>query len=321
MDFSVVVPVFNEEKCLEELVNRCLAACGQTKRSFELILIDDGSKDASPKMISGYCAAHPEVVGVFLNRNYGQHAAVMAGFAQSKGDIVITLDADLQNPPEEIPNLLAMTDAGHDVVGTIRRDRRDPWFRRIMSKAVNWMVRRATGVMMHDYGCMLRAYSREIIDALLSCRETTRFIPVLANSFAARPGEITVGHAERKAGDSKYSKLKLISLYFDLLTCMSTFPLRMATILGVVMSILGIVSGLILILGRIAFGSSWAVEGVFTMFAITFALLGVLYLAIGILGEYLGRVYNDVRSRPMYLVKTVVGGKESSKSKTERKVH
>lgn len=307
MDVSVVIPVFNEEKCLDELMRRSLTTCRGMGRTFELILVDDGSRDASQKMIEDASQNNPEIVGVFLNRNYGQHAAVMAGFSQTKGNVVVTLDADLQNPPEEIPRLLEQTDAGHDVVGTIRMNRQDSMFRRTASRWVNGMVRRATGVNMHDYGCMLRAYSRDIIDALLSCRETTRFIPVLANAFAANPVEIHVAHAERESGDSKYSLFKLFNLYFDLLTCMSTFPLRIASVVGGVMSVVGMLVAVVLMAGRIVFGSEWAVDGIFTVFAVVFVFLGGLYMVVGILGEYLARVYNDVRARPPYFIRKVVG--------------
>ena len=315
MELSVVIPVYNEEKCLEELVRRCVEVCRGTGRTFELILVDDGSRDASPALIEAAHAAHPEVVGVLLNRNYGQHAAVMAGLAHSRGEVVVTLDADLQNPPEEIPRLLERIDAGHDVVGSVRAKRRDSWFRRKASRIVNGMVRLATGIAMRDYGCMLRAYRRDVVDAILDCRETTRFIPVLANYFAGNPTEIEVGHAERADGDSKYNFFRLISLYLDLLTCMSTFPLRMASLLGMAMSVVGVLAGITLLVTRIAYGAEWAGEGTFTVFSLVFVLLGGLYLAVGVLGEYTARIYNDVRARPPYRVRRVVGGEPPSGGK------
>ncbi len=308
MDLSLVIPVYNEEKCLDELLRRCLAVCKASGKSFEIVLADDGSRDRSRDIIETANRTNPEIVGVFLNRNYGQHAAIMAGFAQARGGVIVTLDADLQNPPEEIPKLLAKIDAGHDVVGSIRANRQDTRFRKTASRIVNGMVRRLTGVDMHDYGCMLRAYRREIIDALLSCRETTRFIPVLANSFAANPTEIEVDHCERTSGNSKYSLYKLINLYLDLLTCTSTLPLRVASVVGLVMSGLGILAAFILMFGRLVFGSDWAVDGTFTLFSIEFVFLGGIFLGIGVLGEYMGRIYNDVRARPAYCVKRVVGG-------------
>jgi undecaprenyl-phosphate 4-deoxy-4-formamido-L-arabinose transferase len=306
-DFSIVIPVFNEEACLAELLERVLATCRPLGRSFELVLIDDGSSDRSAELISVAAQAESEVVAVLLNRNYGQHAAVFAGLCQSRGEVVITLDADLQNPPEEIPNLLRETDAGADVVGTVRQNRQDSWFRRKASSLVNWMVRQTTGVMMQDYGCMLRAYRRPIIEAMQQCQERSTFIPILANSFARTTAEIPVQHAERQAGESKYGLWKLISLQFDLLTSMSTFPLRLLSVLGIVIAASGIGFGLLLILLRVVFGAAWAGNGVFTLFAVLFVFIGAQFVGLGLLGEYIGRIYNDVRARPRYFVQQVVG--------------
>jgi len=306
--FSVVIPVYNESACLDELINRCLASCRSTGEPFELILIDDGSRDGSTEMIRQAADQHAEVVGVLLNRNYGQHAAVFAGFRQSLGPIVITLDADLQNPPEEIPKLLQTMNKGYDVVGTVRVNRQDSLFRKVASALVNKAVRQATGVMMHDYGRMLRAYRRHIVNAMLQCHEHSTFIPILANSFARKTTEIQVGHAERTKGESKYSLFKLISLQYDLLTSMSTFPLRLLSLMGTVIAACGVSFGIFLMIMRIYYGATWAAEGVFTLFAALFVLIGALYLALGLMGEYIGRIYHDVRSRPRYFIQEVRGG-------------
>ncbi len=304
---SVVIPVYNEVACLHELIERCLAACRPLQRTFEIILVDDGSRDDSARLIEQAADQHPEIVGVMLNRNYGQHAAVMAGLAQSRGQVIVTLDADLQNPPEEIPNLVREMDKGLDVVGTVRQNRQDSLFRRLASAMINKAVRRATGVMMHDYGCMLRAYSRPMVDAMLQCREHSTFIPILANSFARRTAEIPVGHAARQQGDSKYSLIKLISLQFDLLTSMSTFPLRMLSLTGCVIAASGMGFGLFLMAMRLIYGAAWAVDGVFTLFSPLFVLIGAQFIAMGLLGEYIGRIYQDVRGRPRYFIEKVVG--------------
>ena len=201
---SVVIPVFNESSSLDELIRRCLESCRKTERDFEIILVDDGSKDGSAVKIEDLAKkSNGKIVGIFLNRNYGQHAAVFAGLEHSKGDVIVTLDADLQNPPEEIPNLVDCVDQGFDVVGTIRERRNDSFFRRFASSLINKSVQQATGILMHDYGCMLRAYSRTIVDAMLSCNEHSTFIPVLANSFAQNPKEIQVAHSARLQGESK----------------------------------------------------------------------------------------------------------------------
>jgi undecaprenyl-phosphate 4-deoxy-4-formamido-L-arabinose transferase len=221
--------------------------------------------------------------------------------------VIVTLDADLQNPPEEIPNLLRETDAGADVVGTIRQNRQDSWFRRKASAVVNLMVRKATGVMMSDYGCMLRAYRRPIVQAILQCQERSTFIPILANSFARTTAEIPVRHAERSAGESKYSLWKLISLQFDLLTSMSTFPLRLLSFLGAAIAASGIGFGILLLVLRFVYGAEWAANGIFTLFAVLFVFVGAQFVGLGLLGEYIGRIYHDVRGRPRYFVREVVG--------------
>jgi len=305
---SVVIPVFNEHKNLEELLGRCLKTCEGMNRDFEIVLVDDGSSDGSRNIIQQGAAQYPgKIIGLLLNRNYGQHSAIMAGFAQTRGDIVVTLDADLQNPPEEIARLVAKAEEGFDVVGTVRMNRRDTFFRRSASHMVNRVVQMSTGVDMHDYGCMLRAYHRRIVEAMLQCHERSTFIPVLANSFAARTAEIDVHHAPRSAGDSKYGLWKLINLQFDLLTSMTTFPLRLLNVLGVLISALGVGFGIFLFVMRLIYGPDWAAAGVFTLFAILFIFIGAQFLAMGLLGEYIGRIYSDVRARPRYFVEEIVG--------------
>ncbi len=304
---SVVVPVYNEEGNLPELLRRTLLSCRSLPVPFELILIDDGSRDESADMIENAARENTEIVAVLLNRNYGQHAAIMAGFEQAKGDLIITLDADLQNPPEEIPKLLQKASEGFDVVGTVRVNREDSWFRKTASGIVNKVTAKATGVMMHDYGCMLRAYRRHIVQAMLQCHERSTFIPALANSFARHATEIEVAHAARAAGESKYSVWKLINLQFDLLTGISTFPLRLLSLLGTLVSLLGIGFGVLLMVLRVLLGHAWAAEGVFTLFAVLFVFVGLQFIGMGLLGEYIGRIYQDVRARPRFFVQQVTG--------------
>lgn len=304
---SVVIPVYNEEASLHVLLSRVTAACDQLSQDYEVILIDDGSHDGSTELISDAAAREgSKLVGVLLNRNYGQHAAIMAGFETAKGDLVITLDADLQNPPEEIPRLVEAAMQGYDVVGTMRRNRQDSWFRKTASKLINKSVQKATGVHMSDYGCMLRAYRRHIIDAMLCCQERSTFIPILANSFARRTIELEVGHAERAHGESKYGLMHLINLMYDLVTCMTTTPLRLLSIVGSVVAGIGFVFSILLILMRLVMGADWAADGVFTLFAILFTFVGVQLLGMGLLGEYIGRMYTDVRARPRYFIHRIV---------------
>jgi undecaprenyl-phosphate 4-deoxy-4-formamido-L-arabinose transferase len=305
---SIVIPVYNEEANLPELLKRCTSVCEKLDKSYEIILVDDGSRDASVDIIRSAVSEHEDTIaGVFLNRNYGQHAAVMAGFAHAAGAVIVTLDADLQNPPEEIPKLLVPIEEGCDVVGSVRMQRQDSVFRRLSSRIINKAVQKATGVMMTDYGCMLRAYSRHIVNAMLQCREHSTFIPVLTNSFANRTAEVQVSHAERSNDDSKYDIWKLINLQFDLLTSMTTFPLRLLSILGGGIAMVGFMFSMLLFLMRFAYGAEWAAEGVFTVFAVLFIFVGLQLLALGLVGEYIGRIYNDVRDRPSYFVREVIG--------------
>ncbi|KAA8730135.1 undecaprenyl-phosphate 4-deoxy-4-formamido-L-arabinose transferase [Ewingella americana] len=315
---SVVIPVYNEEESLPALLSRTQAACRQLTQKYEIILIDDGSSDRSAEMLTE-AAEVPEncIVAVLLNRNYGQHSAIMAGFNHVSGDLVITLDADLQNPPEEIPRLVAKADEGYDVVGTVRANRRDSWFRKSASKLINMMIQRATGKSMGDYGCMLRAYRRHIIEAMLHCHERSTFIPILANTFARKTVEIPVQHSEREFGDSKYSLMKLINLMYDLITCLTTTPLRMLSVVGSAIALFGFVLAVFLILMRLIHGPVWAAEGVFTLFAVLFMFIGAQFVGMGLLGEYIGRIYNDVRARPRYFVQKVVGMRSDENSQEE----
>jgi undecaprenyl-phosphate 4-deoxy-4-formamido-L-arabinose transferase len=306
---SIVIPVFNEQENLPELLERCLKACRSLDAPFEIILVDDGSRDRSPELLRAAADQNPgEIIAVLLNRNYGQHAAVMAGFAHAKGDVIVSLDADLQNPPEEIPNLYRkLVSEDLDVVAGIRVPREDSALRKIPSWCVNRITQKVTGVKMHDYGCMLRAYSARVVQAMLQCTEQSTFIPVLANSFAKHTAEIEVRHAARVRGDSKYSIFKLINLQFDLLTSMTTFPLRLLSYLGAVIAFFGLALGVLILVERLIKGDTWAAQGVFTLFAILFIFVGAQFVGMGLMGEYIGRIYRDVRGRPRYLVHEVKG--------------
>jgi undecaprenyl-phosphate 4-deoxy-4-formamido-L-arabinose transferase len=305
---SIVIPVFNEVENLDKLLTRCLTTCRNLGHPFEIILVDDGSKDGSTQKITAAAKANDGlVIGVLLNRNYGQHAAVMAGFAEARGEIIVTLDADLQNPPEEIPNLVHKIEGGYDVVGSVRASRQDTLFRRIASRIINKAAQKATGVVMHDYGCMLRAYRKSIVQAMLQCHERSTFIPILANGFASKTTEIEVQHDSRSVGNSKYGLWRLINLQFDLLTSMTTFPLRLLSILGTVISVTGIGFGVFLLVMRFIYGAEWAAQGVFTLFAVLFVFIGVQFIGMGLLGEYIGRIYHDVRARPRYFVRKIIG--------------
>jgi len=305
VEVSVVIPVYNEEAVLPALFARLYTALDKLKRSYEIIFIDDGSHDKSRALLRQRFQARPDVTRVvYLKMNAGQHMALIAGFEHARGRRVVTLDSDLQNPPEEIGNLLTKMDEGYDYVGSIRRKRNDSLWRHVASRLMNRLRERITHIHITDQGCMLRAYDRDIIKAMLSSREVTTFIPALAFVYAANPTEITVEHEERAAGESKYSLYKLTRLNFDLVTSFSIVPLQMFSLIGIVVSIISFLFVLYLALRRLIVGPE--VEGVFTLFAIAFFVMGLLLFGIGLLGEYLGRLYLQVRERPRYLVHSVL---------------
>jgi len=317
---SIVIPVYNEAASLSELLSRTGATAQSMGKNYEIVLIDDGSRDNSADLIEQAAAApNSHVVGIILNRNYGQHNAIMAGFEYVQGDLIITLDADLQNPPEEIPNLVAKAEEGYDSVGTVRFNRQDSLLRRYPSRIINKLIKHTTGVQMSDYGCMLRAYRRHVVQAMLSCHERSTFIPILANGFSRHIVEIDVQHDHRTEGQSKYSFANLINLMFDMLTSMTTAPLRFLSFIGAVIAILGTLFGLLLIILRLRYDAQWAGNGVFPLFSILFIFIGAQFIGLGILGEYIGRIYADVRGRPRYYVQDVVIGAASKEAR--KKAH
>ncbi len=300
---SVVVPFYNEEDSLPELASRLSRVLASLPGPAEAIFVDDGSRDRSVEVLRAAPWAGSTRRILRLARNYGQHAAVLAGMRASSGEVIVTLDADLQNPPEEIPRLLAAIGEGHDVVGGYRAARRDPWLRRIASRLANAWIARVTGVRIRDHGCMLRAYRRDIVERMAACGETASFLPVLAHQFTDRVHEVPVMHDARKAGRSKYSPGRLLSLGFDLMTGFSIAPLRMLSFAGLGCFVASLGLGALLLVQRLLRGPHWAVEGVFTLFAALFLLAGVQFLAFGLLGEYVGRIYREVLRRPAYVVR------------------
>jgi undecaprenyl-phosphate 4-deoxy-4-formamido-L-arabinose transferase len=308
-EVSVVIPVYNEEQVLPRLFARLYAALDDLGRSYEIIFINDGSRDRSAALLREQFQARPDVTRVILfNGNFGQHMAIMAGFEAARGDRIVTLDADLQNPPEEIGKLLAKMDEGYDYVGSIRLNRQDTGFRRYASRLMNYLRERTTHIAMTDQGCMLRAYGRAVVDAINQSKEVNTFIPALAYTFASNPTEVHVKHEERAAGESKYSLYSLVRLNFDLVTGFTILPLQLFSLFGVGLSLVAAALVVVLLVRRIFIGSE--VEGVFTLFAITFLFIGILLFGIGLLGEYVGRIYEQVRHRPRYLVQAVLEAKD-----------
>jgi len=300
---SIVIPVFNESASIPRLHTRLHQVLQQLGRSFEVVYVDDGSTDRSLEELLVIQGGDPAVKVVTLARNAGQHAAVLAGFAHARGAVVVTLDADLQNPPEEIPRLLAEIDAGHDAVGTRREGRNDPFLRRAISAVVSRLASLAVGVPMTDCGSMLRAYQRPVVDEILRLAERALFIPALGAWLAARPTEISIRHEARLAGRSRYSPLRFMQLGFDLMTGFSLVPIQLVSLAGLGVSLLGIAFGAFLLIRRLILGPES--EGLFTLFAILFVFVGILIFAVGLVGEYVGRIYAEVRRRPPYIVRAV----------------
>jgi len=290
---------------LPQLFERLYPALDALGRSYEIVFVNDGSRDRSVALLREAFDRRPEVTRVVLfAANFGQHRAILAGFASSRGRYVITLDADLQNPPEEIPRVLAELDAGHDYVGTIRMQRKDVAWRRYASRFINEIRERTTRVRISDHGSMFRGYARSVVEAVNQCSEYNTFVPALAFTFAMTPVEIQVAHEERGAGKSKYSLFQLLRLNFDLMTGFSTAPMQMFSLVGIGIAILSVLFVVFLAVRRIIVGPE--AEGVFTLFAIAFFLIGVALFGVGLLGEYVSRIYDEVRHRPRYIVGAVL---------------
>ena len=305
---SVVIPVYNEEPGLPALFARLYPALDALHRSYEIIFVNDGSRDRSAALLREQFHQRPDVTRVVLfNANYGQHTAIVAGFERCRGEQIVTLDADLQNPPEEIGKLLAAMDAGHDYVGGVRRTREDSWWRRAASRSMNRLRERTTHIRMTDQGCMLRAYSREIVDCVAASREVSTYIPALAYTFASKPTEVEVAHEERAAGESKYSLYQLIRLNFDLITGFSLVPLQLFSMFGMAVSAVALVLYVIVMIYRLFF-AEWhgALNAIWDRDILAFFLIGMVLFGLGLIGEYVGRIYQQVRERPRYSIRAVL---------------
>jgi undecaprenyl-phosphate 4-deoxy-4-formamido-L-arabinose transferase len=312
---SVVIPVYNEEAGLATLFARLYPALDALKLSYEVIFVNDGSRDRSAAILREQFARRPDVTRVvLLNGNFGQHMAILAGFERTRGERVVTLDADLQNPPEEIARLLARMDEGYDYVGGVRSERHDSPFRRWGSRAMNAVRARITRIHMTDQGCMLRAYSRGIVDAINACREVSTFIPALAYTFAHKPSEVEVAHETRAAGESKYSLYSLIRLNFDLVTGFSVVPLQLFSFFGILIAIGSVLVYLSVMLERLVAGEPMsALRTFWDRDILQFFLTGTVLFGVGLVGEYVGRIYQQVRQRPRWLVQAVLEKDSASK--------
>lgn len=302
---SVVIPIYNEAAGLRGLFARLYCVLDALGQPYEIIFVDDGSRDDSVAILARQYRARPDVTRVVMfSASYGQHMAILACFMHTRGEVVITLDADLQNPPEEISRLLDKMREGYDYVGSIRRKRRYSAWRMLASATMNRLCERITNSRITDQGNMLRAYDREVLDLVNRCGDVNTFVPALAYKFARAPTEIMVEHEERLADKSKYSLYDLIRLNFDLITGFSLIPLQLFSLLGMGMSLFSALLVALLLTRRFLLGAE--AEGPFTLFAITFFLMGMILFGIGLVGEYVGRIHQQVRSRPRYVVANVL---------------
>jgi undecaprenyl-phosphate 4-deoxy-4-formamido-L-arabinose transferase len=303
-ELSVVVPFYNEAENVASLHTRLVPVLEQTGKSFEIVYVDDGSRDGTTDILRRLQSGDSRVRVIIFNRNYGQHAAVAGGLDRARGDVVVTLDGDLQNPPEEIPKLLQKIDEGYDVVGGWRQQRHDSALRLLSSRAVNRIASRIVGVEMKDYGCMMRAYRRSVVDHLRGGAENSSFMPALANTFAGSVAEVPISHAPRRAGASKYSLLRLLRINFDLITGFSLLPVQIVGIAGAVATAVGAAAALVVCAAWLFSGGPIDRSGIF--FAIVLFFIGVQILGIALIGEYIGRIYIEVRGRPRYIVREIL---------------
>lgn len=297
---SIVVPVFNEEENLEELNKRLLSVCNSLPINFEIIYVDDGSTDKSLDIVKNFCNLNDFIHFISFYRNFGQHAAVMAGFKYARGDLIMTLDADLQNPPEEIIKLIDKMKDGYDIVAGKRINRKDSFLRKIPSYFMNRIISSLTGVKLSDYGCMMRVYKRDIISNLLEYGEKSLYIPAFTSWLSNHSTEIPIKHDTRYAGKSKYTLFTLLRQAFDLITAYTLVPIQLIGMTGIIFFIIGLFLFMYLMYYRLFIGSPSSLT---SFIAILILLSGVILFSIGVISEYLVRIHKEVRKMPLYILK------------------
>jgi glycosyltransferase involved in cell wall biosynthesis len=313
-DLSVVVPLYNEEASLPFLVNQLLEALRPLGRSFELVLVDDGSRDGTPELLRNLAASVPELVAVILRRNYGQTAAMAAGFDASHGAVIVTLDGDLQNDPADIPLLLASLEEGYDLVSGWRHERQDAALSRLLPSLIaNRLIARVTGVKLHDYGCSLKAYRREVVTDMNLYGELHRFLPALAYIEGARIGEVKVNHHPRRYGKSKYGIDRTFRVLMDLLTVwfmkrFVTRPMHVFGFAGLVALGAGVLVALWLVGEKLVLGTDIGNRPLLLL-AVLAILSGVQLFGFGLLAELQMRTYHESQGRPIYRIRTTLRGR------------
>ncbi len=317
MDISLVIPVYNEEENLEPLYRKIKEVMEPLEKEYEVIFVDDGSQDQSPQILDSLAREDPRVKVIHFRRNFGQTAALAAGFDLAQGEVVITMDADLQNDPADIPRLLAKMDEGYDVVSGWRRDRKDPYVSRILpSTMANWLISKVTGVELHDYGCTLKAYSREVVKGLNLYGELHRFLPALASWMGVKIAEIPVNHHPRRFGKSKYGLTRTFRVILDLILVQfllrySTRPIRIFGGGGLLSLFLGLILGSYLTVVKLFFHHRIGNRPLLIL-AVLLIILGIQLLSLGILGEFLTRIYYEGQNKKPYVIKYTAPPQEGS---------
>ena len=316
MDLSVVIPVYNEAESLEPLIQEVRAVLGPMGRSFEIIVVDDGSTDGTYPILERLYKTEPRLKALRLKRNFGQTAAVAAGIAHAQGEIILALDGDGQNDPKDIPALLGKLDDGFDLVNGWRFPRMDPfWSRRVPSRIANGLISWITRVKLHDYGCTLKAMRREIAKDLRLYGEMHRFIPAMAYERGARIAEIKVHHRPRQWGQSKYGIARTLRVLLDLLTVKfllsySTRPLHVFGLIGLVSGGVGFLAAVYLTMEKILYRT--AIGGrPLLLLSILLIVIGFQFITMGLLGEMLARTYHESQDKPIYVVKEILGERKS----------
>ena len=303
IDISIVIPVFNETSLIDELYSRLKTICEGLGRNYEIIFVDDGSSDGSHEKLRQLKNKDTTLRIVKFTRNFGQQAAVLAGFRLSRGKIIVQLDSDLQNPPEEIPKLLEAMAENIDLVTTVQRKRRDGTIRVLGSRCLLKIGQMLFGNQVKLNLCSFRVLRRSVVEKIESCKDRSRYMAVLMSWMGLPTVEIEVEHHERKKGNTKYSFLNLLILAWDLVTGYSSFPLRMVTYMGLFGAFLGFLMMIFLLFQRIINGI--LIEGFVVLSAVFAFFAGIQLLSIGFLGEYLGRVHHQIQERPDYIIEKV----------------
>jgi glycosyltransferase involved in cell wall biosynthesis len=311
MTLSVVIPVYNEEESIRLLYEKLKAALDLLQKEYEILFIDDGSTDGTLSILEEIQAKDKHLIALSLRRNFGQTAAFAAGFDFARGDIVVTMDGDLQNDPADIPKLLEKI-KDHDLVSGWRKKRKDPFFtRRLPSMAANWLISNVTGVKLHDYGCSLKAYRRDVIKNLKLYGEMHRFIPAVASWYGVRVAEVETIHHPRMHGKSKYGISRTIKVVLDLITVkflqsFSTKPIQFFGPVGIASGFLGFLILLYLSIDKLFFGKDIGARPLLLLGALL-VIVGIQLIGMGLIGEMLVRVYHESQRKPIYVIKKILG--------------